>query len=625
MKNILSTLFIVLTASVAIAQVNITVSVSSVSVNWATEPCDLDGGGTSDPQWDATLTDKRTTDEDFQHEESETDTDITITSGYDNPLTFSQTYNGICPPNFLSVEWTAYEDDAVGTNANTGNNDVILPIVNGSTLMTGTNSYTFSATGFDNRCGNVDWSITFQVTVTGTAPYICADEPCDASAQAIQDGCTSTVVPTRYDVSNSTMTFSSGSTTCPYDGDNDIFFSFVAPASGEVLIDLIDYNDFDGNGLTDLTINLYEGPSCNSLSLVDTETYDSNNTTAGSADCVDLSGGTFNTNYSPIYLENLTPGQTYYMRMSEEQNQESYADLAFEAIVENDDCVNATQLTGTTVFSGCNYNATDEGEPDTQQWTGDAHNGTFGGSAVQNTCGGWSSNENAVWYYFDVTPLTPQPITLNVLNTMCEGGANTLQMGVWYAGNGPSYSCDLSTMPGVGCDANTGDVSVTLGNNVPPGRYYVMLDGNAGSRCTWEFESPQLLRVSLSPKVFLQGPLSGAMMSTDLQTNALLPSTEPYTALGYTFVGGGGETALSSAFTGTGANAVVDWVVVELRNGMMPTMVEESRAALLLANGSVVDVDGLSAVTFNAGAGSYHVAIRHRNHLAVMTNTPLSL
>ncbi len=132
--------------------------------------------------------------------------------------------------------------------------------------------------------------------------------------------------------------------------------------------------------------------------------------------------------------------------------------------------------------------------------------------------------------------------------------------------------------------------------------------------------------VSISPKVFLQGPLVGTVMADQLRINSLIPHTEPYTALGYTYVGGGGgETVAASVFTITGGMAVIDWVIVELRDATTPTSIVESRAALLLSNGNVVDVDGISAVTLNSPSGSYYVAIRHRNHLGVMTNTAVFL
>jgi hypothetical protein len=69
----------------------------------------------------------------------------------------------------------------------------------------------------------------------------------------------------------------------------------------------------------------------------------------------------------------------------------------------------------------------------------------------------------------------------------------------------------------------------------------------------------------------------------------------------------------------TGANAIVDWVVVELRSAADPALVIESRAALVQRDGEVMDTNGEAWVNFSAPPGNYHVAVRHRNHLAVRT------
>ena len=81
----------------------------------------------------------------------------------------------------------------------------------------------------------------------------------------------------------------------------------------------------------------------------------------------------------------------------------------------------------------------------------------------------------------------------------------------------------------------------------------------------------------------------------------------------------------TTAALATGINAVVDWVVLELRDPASPNIVLASRAALLLSDSNIVDMDGVSPVRFTMPSGMYHVAVRHRNHLAVMTATPVSL
>ena len=133
--------------------------------------------------------------------------------------------------------------------------------------------------------------------------------------------------------------------------------------------------------------------------------------------------------------------------------------------------------------------------------------------------------------------------------------------------------------------------------------------------------------LSVGVKVKLDGPFDSGtgLMRDSLRYKGLLPTTEPYTGLGYTFVGGGGETAAASVFTTTGSNAIVDWVVVELRSSSSNTTVLASKAGLLQRDGDIVGVNGTSPLSFSLPAGNYYVAVRHRNHLAVMTASTFGL
>lgn len=135
-------------------------------------------------------------------------------------------------------------------------------------------------------------------------------------------------------------------------------------------------------------------------------------------------------------------------------------------------------------------------------------------------------------------------------------------------------------------------------------------------------------QIMVKLKAFLEGPFnSGAgKMDANLRTAGFIPLTEPYTALGYQHSGGGGETVLQSVLNNSNSStAVVDWVVVELRNKLDPTDVVATRSALILRNGKVVDTNGVSDVAFNMPAGQYYIALRHRNHLGVMTLSATAL
>lgn len=133
--------------------------------------------------------------------------------------------------------------------------------------------------------------------------------------------------------------------------------------------------------------------------------------------------------------------------------------------------------------------------------------------------------------------------------------------------------------------------------------------------------------VLIGAKVWLEGPYTpGGMMDDDLRAAGMVPTTEPYTALGFVQQGnGGGETCVPAVLAITGADAVVDWVRLELRSATAPATIVGTRQALLQRDGDIVDTDGISPVSFAVASGLYHVAVRHRNHLGCMTAGTVSL
>lgn len=116
-----------------------------------------------------------------------------------------------------------------------------------------------------------------------------------------------------------------------------------------------------------------------------------------------------------------------------------------------------------------------------------------------------------------------------------------------------------------------------------------------------------------------------SLMSDGLRANGLVPAHEPYTALGYKFTSGEQAVAEESVFDAVGKNAIIDWVIVELRNPKNLQKVAYSTSALLKANGNVVSADGVKPLSIPIKRGYYHVVLKHRNHLAVMTAAPMNI
>lgn len=176
----------------------------------------------------------------------------------------------------------------------------------------------------------------------------------------------------------------------------------------------------------------------------------------------------------------------------------------------------------------------------------------------------------------------------------------------------------------------SGTINCSIPGNTAPGAGYrirVIASNSAYAPVPVPFSITGTSTVKLAAKVRLEGayvPSTGSMGDA-LRTLPAFPLTEPYSALGYAHVAGGGETTTAPVLAVTGNNAIVDWVVLELRSTSSPYAVLATRSALLQRDGDVVDVDGVSPVSLSAGAGNYRVAVRHRNHLGCMTASAVSL
>ena len=147
------------------------------------------------------------------------------------------------------------------------------------------------------------------------------------------------------------------------------------------------------------------------------------------------------------------------------------------------------------------------------------------------------------------------------------------------------------------------------------------------------FPPKGLIRVRATPnlsiRVMLDGPFSAGLMNAQLRLQDLIPSTEPFTALGYAHSGGGGgEQALydpnNVSIGPTTEGYLVDWVLVEYRQASDPSVVVASMSAFVQRNGWVRSHRMAYLPTFDPDPnGSYYVAVRHRNHLGVMTAQPV--
>ncbi len=102
----------------------------------------------------------------------------------------------------------------------------------------------------------------------------------------------------------------------------------------------------------------------------------------------------------------------------------------------------------------------------------------------------------------------------------------------------------------------------------------------------------------------------------NLRSLGLIPTTDPY---------GLQKSTTPEVLAVSGDDAIVDWVLVEIRSSDDSSQVLTSLPALLQKDGDVVATDGLSPPVLGLDSGQYYIVVRHRNHLGVMTSSPVNL
>ena len=150
--------------------------------------------------------------------------------------------------------------------------------------------------------------------------------------------------------------------------------------------------------------------------------------------------------------------------------------------------------------------------------------------------------------------------------------------------------------------------------------------GHIGNNISYPYPMRDNLRQIVQSDTFIE-PFPVVEPYTDIKDGLNNPSNP---RIPFVHAGDGGNEEIdgggSSILSVTGQDAVVDWVFVELRASTNLDSVITTRSALIQADGDVVDMDGVSDLTFiNAPAGPYYVVVRHRNHLGIMTAEALDL
>lgn len=202
---------------------------------------------------------------------------------------------------------------------------------------------------------------------------------------------------------------------------------------------------------------------------------------------------------------------------------------------------------------------------------------------------------------------------------------------------GAGYTADV-TFPYKTTEVNT-NVEATLapwyftasewnakltGNTVNVGSTFVStsaIDAVSFSTNQWKLADPNY---GFNVSTFLRGAWNSGtgLMNTTLNSSGLIPLTQPFDTTGFNYPGTESVGAIPNA-------NVVDWVLLELRkptSGLpadaLSSTIIGKKAVFLLNNGALADLNGLPIplVTINKQGASF-VVVRHRNHLAVMSNS----
>jgi hypothetical protein len=180
---------------------------------------------------------------------------------------------------------------------------------------------------------------------------------------------------------------------------------------------------------------------------------------------------------------------------------------------------------------------------------------------------------------------------------------------------------------------------------------YMICDNHVDSKCT-KATSYILIKPDLKLKIraYLQGALinnggqrsaNGNYLMRDQLRNSpftnknYIPKKDPYSfgmdyfdiSNQFVKVGPGlmPENQIISDSAGvfgvSGENAIVDWIFVELRDKVDPSKIIATRSGLLQRDGDIVDLDGISDLTFQSiTVDSMCVVVKHRSHLGAMTS-----
>ena len=191
-----------------------------------------------------------------------------------------------------------------------------------------------------------------------------------------------------------------------------------------------------------------------------------------------------------ITSQPLTQGKTYFIVVSSTSGTGGNYDIRIASGENgNEDCLNATEINQNKEYAGNNKGAT-LSNPQAP-------------STAEMTCNG--SIDNFIFYTF-TTDAGGSTVYINVTDIDCDlscGGACGIQLALFQEPVGGACLGPGTWGAPVYCEASTQtNVYYAWSGLLPATRYYLMVDGNAGSQCVWNLRAmgdfTQLLPVEFS-------------------------------------------------------------------------------------------------------------------------------
>lgn len=224
---------------------------------------------------------------------------------------------------------------------------------------------------------------------------------------------------------------------------------------------------------------------------------------------------------------------------------------------------------------------------------------TYGVIAVDSKPTSFTGTEHIVNRSWDVTEATP-------------GGSNYSVVAQWNVGEEATGFDRTKSCIGITADAGAnvtwGPIGAALGSNPS----YTQSNSGYTSVGTFMVGDYYYGGLVIDLKVVLAAAWNDANNNMDitLNTASLIPLTDPY--------------GVGATVTAVPANAV-DWVKVELRASGNHATVTNTYAKFVKDNGQVVEEDGTNMKLTGAAAGSYFVAVHHRNHFGVVSASTVEI